>query len=98
MYMECFELLSCFYIHKNPNQLKGFKHVLLVETFTICITKSENIYDATPIAKTVFFPGKKHSIILSSMYIIDSINTRPISNSKKNNLDFQIIARPSHQS
>lgn len=24
-YMECFELLSSFYIHENPDQLKGFK-------------------------------------------------------------------------
>lgn len=24
-YMECFELLSRFYIHENPDQLKGFK-------------------------------------------------------------------------
>lgn len=30
-----------------------------------------------------FFPGKKHNLILFSMYTMDSINTRVISNSKK---------------
>lgn len=65
--------------------------------FTISITKSENIYDPTPIAKTVFFPGKKHSIVLFSMYIMDFTNTK-VSNSKKIKLDFKIIGRLGCQS
>jgi len=50
-YVECLKALSCFSTHENPDQLKGFRKYFTVKLFTICITKSENIYDAVLIAK-----------------------------------------------
>lgn len=57
--MECFKAPSCFYIHENADQLKGFRKYFIVKLFTICITKKEDIYDAVLIAKALFSPGKK---------------------------------------